>query len=67
MVLGQEFGNNAGKSPIIVRALYGQKSVRASFRAHLAQCMQELGCHSCDADPDKLRYYSHVSCYVDDI
>ena len=40
--------------------------------------MQELGYHSCDADPDlwmkaeyrleeKLQYYSYALCYVDDI
>ena len=51
-VLGLEFGDSAGKSVMIVRALYGLKSAGASFRAHLAQCMQELGYQSCDTDPD---------------
>ena len=41
-VLGPEFGDDAGKSAIIVRALYGLKSAGALFRAHLVQCMQEL-------------------------
>ena len=41
-VLGQDFGDDAGKSAIIVRALYGHEFIGASFRAHLAQCMQEL-------------------------
>ena len=31
-VLGPEFGDNTGKSAVIVRALYGLKSVGASFR-----------------------------------
>ena len=35
-VLGPEFGTDAGKSAIIVRALYGLKSAGAAFRAHLA-------------------------------
>ena len=51
-VWGQEFGDDAGKSAIIVRALYCLKSVGASFQANLAQCMQELVSVPCDADPD---------------
>ncbi len=35
-VLGPEFGQDAGKSAVIVRALYGLKSACAAFRAHLA-------------------------------
>ena len=73
-----EFGDDAGKLAIIVRALYGLKGAGASFRAHLAQCMWELGYSSCHADPDlwmkaqfrpedKLEYYSYILCYVDDI
>ena len=50
--ISQEFWDNAGKSAVIVRALYGLKSAGASFRAHLAQCMQELGYHSCNTDPN---------------
>ncbi len=42
-VLGPEFGPDAGKSAIIVRALYGLKSAGAAFHAHLADCMQHLG------------------------
>ena len=38
-VLGPELGDNAGKSAIIVRVLYGLKSAGALFRAYLAQCM----------------------------
>ena len=49
-VVGPEFGGNASKSTIIVRALYGLKSAGASFRAHLAQCIQELRYWSHDAD-----------------
>ena len=51
-VLGPEFGDDAGKSAIKDRVLYRLKSAGASFRAHLAQCMQELGHHFCDANPD---------------
>ena len=51
-LLGPEFGDDVAKSTIIVRALYKLKSAGASFWAHLAQCMQELGYHPCDVDPD---------------
>ena len=51
-VIGLEFRDDAGKSAIIVRALYSLKNAGASFRAHLAQCMQEQGCKSCDVYPD---------------
>ena len=37
--LGPEFGPNAGKSAIIVCALYGLKSTGAAFHAHLVDCM----------------------------
>ena len=77
-VLGPEFGQDAGKSAIIVRALYGLKSAGAAFRAHLASFMRQMGYTSCKADPDlwlkaetrpddNARYYSYILCYVDDI
>ena len=50
--LGPEFGNDADKKAIIVRALYGLKSSGAAFRNHLAECMYNLGYKSCLADPD---------------
>jgi hypothetical protein len=77
-ILGPEFGEVAGKTAVIVRALYGLKSAGAAFRAHLASCMRELGYTSCKVDPDlwlksetrpddSVRYYSYILCYVDDI
>jgi hypothetical protein len=51
--LGPEFGPDAGKSAIIVRALYGLKSAGAAFHAHLADCMQHLGYTSCPTNPDQ--------------
>jgi hypothetical protein len=46
-VLGPEFGDNAGKRALIVRALYGLKSAGAAFRNHLAECMKHLdGTHT---------------------
>ena len=77
-VLGPEFGDDACKSAIIVRAFYSLKSAGASFRSHLTQSMQELRCHFCYADSDlwmnteyrpedKMEYYFYILCYVDDI
>jgi hypothetical protein len=51
-VLGPEFGPDAGKNVIIVRALHGLKSSGAAFRAHLASFMRQMGYTSCKADPD---------------
>ena len=51
-ILGPEFGPDAGKIAIIVRALYGLKSSGAAFCAHLASFMRLMGDTSCKADPD---------------
>ncbi len=48
-VLGSEFGHDAGKSAIIVHALYGLKSAGAAFQAFL---MHQMGYTSCKAVPD---------------
>ena len=77
-VLSPEWGADAGKKAIIVRSLYGLKSAGASFRNHLADCMEMLGYSSCKADPDLwykkmvrpsdgYHYYSYMCLYVDDI
>ncbi len=77
-ILGPEFGHDTGRSAIIVRALYGLKSVGAAFQAHLASFMHQMGYTSCKADPDlwlkavtrpedNVRYYAYILCYVDDI
>ena len=39
--------DDAGKSVSIFRALYRLKNIGASFRAFLAQCLQQLGYESC--------------------
>jgi hypothetical protein len=77
-VLGAEFGSDAGKSAIVVHALYGLKSAGAAFRVHFASFMRQMGYTSCKADPDlwykaetrpsdNFRYYAYILCYVDDI
>ncbi len=50
--LGPEFGPDAGKSAIIVHALYGLKSAGAAFHAHLVDSLRHLGYMSCPANPD---------------
>jgi hypothetical protein len=77
-VLGPEFGNDAGKRALIVRALYGLKPAGAAFRNHLAECMNHLGWHPCRADrdlwikaetrpDDGVSYWAYILIYVDDI
>ena len=51
-ILGPEFGPNANKTALIVRALYGLKIAGAALRAHLASFMQQMGYTSCKADPN---------------
>jgi hypothetical protein len=77
-ILSPEFGNDCGKTAIIVRTLYGLKSAGAAFRAHLASFMRQLGYILCKADPDlwykaetrpdnNFDYFSYILCYVTDI
>jgi hypothetical protein len=77
-VLGPEFVIDAGKSAIIVHALYGLKSAGAAFCVHLASFMHQMGYTSCKAHPDlwykaetrpadNFRYYPYILCYVDNI
>ena len=38
--LDPEFGKNARKTAVIIRALHGLKSGGAAFKSHLAKCME---------------------------
>ena len=49
---GPEFGQEQGKWFIVVRALYGLKSAAASFRAFMAEKLDDAGFKSSMADPD---------------
>jgi hypothetical protein len=77
-VLGPEFGDDAGKSALIARALYGLKLSGAAFRNHLAECINHLGWHPCRADrdlwmkaetrsDDSVSYWAYILIYVEDI
>ncbi len=74
-VLGPEVGIDASKSAIIVHALHGLKSAGATFCAHLASFMHQMGYTSYKADPDlwfkaetrpadNFRCYAYILCYV---
>ena len=77
MIAGPEFGSEQGKTFLVVRALYGLKSVSAAFRAFMAKKLDDIGFKSSVADPDVwlrpavkpdgFEYYEYVLMYVDDI
>eukprot|EP00978_Attheya_sp_CCMP212_P000550 scaffold1076_cov32-Attheya_sp.AAC.2 len=74
---GQEFGPEEGTIFLVTWALYGLKSASASFRAFMAEKLDEMGFKSSYADPDVwLRpatkangeeYYEYMLMYVDNI
>jgi hypothetical protein len=76
--LGPEFGEDAAKRAIIVRALDGLKTAVPSFCSRLNVCMRHLGWESCKADhnvwfkpkvrkDDGHQHYTYCLLYVDDI
>jgi len=74
---GPEFGANAGRPAIIVRALYGLKSSGAWCCDHFASILMQMGFKGSKADPDVWMrrakkpsgdvYWEYVLCYVDDV
>ena len=50
--LGSEFGEDAGKCALIVRALYGGKHAGRDYWMYLCECMHHLGIESCVSDLD---------------
>ena len=77
MVAGPEFGSDAGKTMVVVRALYGLKSSGAAFRAFLGETIHDMGFRPSLADPDVwmraavkpdgFKYWEYVLTYVDDL
>jgi hypothetical protein len=51
-VFGPEFGDDAVKCALIVRALYGLNSAGAAFRNHFSECMKHLGWHPSRSNRD---------------
>ena len=74
---GPEFGSDAGKRMLVVRALYGLKTAGASYRSFFAEALRDLGFRPSYADPDVWMkpalkangdtYWEYVLCYVDDV
>ena len=75
---GPEWGPNEGRAILIVRALYGQKSAGAAWRAHLADTIcSKMKFTSSLADPDVWykpntkpngdKYYTYILVYTDDV
>jgi hypothetical protein len=50
--VGPEFGEDEGKTIIIVCALYGLKSSGAAWRSHFAKSLQDLSCNPTYTDPN---------------
>ena len=76
MFLGPEFGEDQGKTAVIVHALYGLARTGVSFWNQLADCMHHPGYNSCLVDPnlwhkpmvhasDNFQYYSYILLYMD--
>ena len=73
-VIGQEFGEYAGRKAIVVRELCGLKSAGSDFRNYLADCVHHLGLLPCPSDldlcmkpvlrsEDGFNYYAYVLIY----
>jgi Reverse transcriptase (RNA-dependent DNA polymerase) len=77
VIMGPEFGQEAIRLAVIVRALYGLKSSGAAWHAYFAQSLTDLGFLSCKSDLDAWRrsatkttgeyYYEYILVYVDDL
>ena len=53
MICGEEFGlENAGKSVLVTRALFGEKAAGRDFRNQLRHCMRHPNLEACLTDPD---------------
>ena len=52
VITGPEFGDEAGRIALVVRALYGLKSSGAAWHAHFANTLTDLGFLPCRSDPD---------------
>ena len=77
-VLGSEFGDNAGKTAIIKKALYGLRSAGYAWRSYCAEIMRNsLEFQQCRADQDVWmrkavksngeKYWEYVFIYTDDV
>jgi hypothetical protein len=77
-ISGDEFGEDKGKTALIVRALYGLKIPGASWRAHIAHTLSDMRFVPSRCNPDvcmrqafnqmtKASYWEYILVYVDDL
>jgi hypothetical protein len=77
-ITGDEFGEDNRKTALIVRAFYGLKSSGASWRAHIAHTLSDMGFVPSRGDPDvwmrqsfnqmtTVLYWEYILVYVDDL
>jgi hypothetical protein len=77
-ITGDEFGEDKCKTALIVSALYGLKSSGASWHAHIAHTLSDMGFLPSRGDPDiwmyqafnqmtKASYWEYLLVYVDDL
>jgi len=70
--LGPEFGDWAGKTALINKALYGLIGSCHQFHSHLCHVLHDIGFRPSKADPDLWMrdagdHYEYVAKYIDDI
>ena len=77
-VLGQEFGEDAGRKAIVVQSFYGLKSAGATFWSHLENWLHHLAFLICPSNldiwvkpmvrpEDGFDYYAYVIIHVEDV
>ena len=72
IIAGPEFGERAGHTLLIVKALYGLKSSGLRWHERLADVLRTMGFFPCKAEPDiwmrdKGDHYEYIGVYVDDL
>ena len=72
IIAGPEFGDRAGHTLVVSRALYGLRTSGARFHESLADNLCDMGFMPCKSDPDLWmgdagHRYEYVCVYVDDL
>ena len=72
IIAGQEFGELAGHTLVIVKALYGLQTSGLRWAERLADCLQDMGFVPSKAEPDIWMrkvddHYEYVGVYIDDL
>ena len=72
IIAGPEFGDLAGHTLIIVKALYGLRTSGARWHDRFADCLRDMGFEPSKAEPDIWMrrngdVYEYIGVYVDDL